>query len=169
MSNKKFKLDNFFMRDFGKRLKKAREQLKIDVNEISNIIGIEANSYYKYEDGSRFPRPEILSAILNKFDINLNYLVTGTGPMFIITGSNQKSISERLQDIFPGIPQEAVPLVQSLEVPIMRHALMMEYLVCTEKYKSFIRDHFKQKKEKEENSTSNFSHKGTQRGTKKDR
>jgi transcriptional regulator with XRE-family HTH domain len=147
MSNKKFILDNFFMKDFGNRLKKAREQLGISVNEITNIIGIEINSYYKYEAGSRFPRPEILSAILNKLHINLNYLVTGAGPMFITTGSKQKSTSDRLQDIFPGIPREAVPLVQSLEVPIMRHALMMEYLVCTEKYKSFIRDHFKQKKD----------------------
>jgi hypothetical protein len=77
-------------------------------------------------------------------------LAAGTGPMFITTRSKQKSTSERLQDIFPGIPRETVPLVQSLQVPIIRHALMMEYLVCTEKYKSFIQDHFKQKKKKKE-------------------
>ena len=136
MSNKKFKLKDFSLQGFGSRLKKARRQLGLNPAQMSDIIGVEKNSYYKYEDGSRFPKPEILSALIIYLNLNVNYLISGEGEMFL---------TAPLEALFPNIPPETYPLIESLEVPIMKHSLMTEYLLCKEQYKSFIDEYFKKK------------------------
>jgi transcriptional regulator with XRE-family HTH domain len=136
MSNKKFKLNDFSLQGFGSRLKKARRQLGLNPSQMSDIIGVEKNSYYKYEDGSRFPKPEILSALITYLNLNVNFLISGEGEMFL---------TAPLEALFPNIPPETYPLIESLEVPIMKHSLMTEYLLCKEQYKSFIDEYFKKK------------------------
>lgn len=141
MSNKKFKLNDFSLESFGSRLKKARRELNLNPAQMSDIIGVEKNSYYKYEDGSRFPKPEILTALVIYLNLNVNFLITGEGEMFL---------TPQLKALFPNIPPETHPLIESLEVPIMKHSLMTEYLLCKEQYKSLIDEYFK-KKGKEKN------------------
>ena len=88
MSRKKYKKNNLFEK-FGSRLKNARKELGFSTSKMADIIGIKENSYYKYEDGSRFPRPDVLESILNKLNLNLNYLIAGKGPVFIRDRKNQ--------------------------------------------------------------------------------
>jgi hypothetical protein len=71
----------------------------------------------------------------------VNFLITGEGEMFL---------TAQLKALFPNIPPETYPLIESLEVPIMKHSLMTEYLLCKEQYKSLIDEYFK-KKGKEKN------------------
>ena len=137
----------FFPQQIGGRLKKARETLGLSTLEASKIIGVEKNSYYKYEDGSRFPRLPILASIMYNLNLNLNYLLTGEGSMFLTPRLPGESTywGIGLTDIFPGLSKEVFPLVESLQVPVMKHALMMEYLIYKEKYREFIEEHFKEK------------------------
>lgn len=148
MSNKKFKLNVFPLQHFGARLKEVRQELNLGPAEISNILGIKKNSYYKYEDGSRFPQPEILHSLITYLNVNVNYLLSGEGEKYITpppSSEKEKRIS-LLKDIFPNIPQETFSLIESLEVPIMKHSLMTEYLLCKEQYKAYIDEHFQNKK-----------------------
>ena len=150
MSNKKFKLDVFSLQDVGSRLKKARRALGLNVGQISDLIGVEKNSYYKYEDGSRFPKPDILAALITSLNININFLITGDGDMFLnqFPAPEKEEKTNYLKALFPGIPPETYPLIESLEVPIMKHSLMTEYLVCKEQYKAYIDKYYKEKKDK---------------------
>lgn len=147
MSNKKFKLNDFSLQGFGGRLKKARRELGLNPAQMSDIIGVEKNSYYKYEDGSRFPKPEILSALVIYLNLNVNFLITGAGEMFLAPPSlsEKEKKTAQLKALFPNIPTETYPLIESLEVPIMKHSLMTEYLLCKEQYKAFIDEYFKKK------------------------
>lgn len=147
-------------RQFGERLKQARIKLGLNVQQASDKIGIEKNSYYKYEDGTRFPKPETLLSIMDKFQLNMNYLLSGEGKMFIHAGKAEESNNKMdLQMLFPGLDPVTFPLVEDLQVPIMKHALMMHYLVEKNKYENFIDEYFKQKKKKypvlEENNKCN--------------
>ncbi|UCH96296.1 MAG: helix-turn-helix transcriptional regulator [Candidatus Aminicenantes bacterium] len=147
-------------RQFGERLKQARIKLGLNVQQASDKIGIEKNSYYKYEDGTRFPKPETLLSIMDKFQLNMNYLLSGEGKMFIHAEKAEESNNKMdLQMLFPGLDPVTFPLVEDLQVPIMKHALMMHYLVEKNKYENFIDEYFKQKKKKypvlEENNKCN--------------
>jgi transcriptional regulator with XRE-family HTH domain len=64
---------------FGKRLRDAHLKSGIDADQAGKMPGIEKNSYYKYEDGGRFPKPDIFAAIMDKFQIGIDYLITGEG------------------------------------------------------------------------------------------
>jgi transcriptional regulator with XRE-family HTH domain len=106
------------------------------------MLGIEKNSYYKYEDGSRFPKPDTLLDIMNKFYVSIDFLLTGedrSPPGG--TGGQKREITD-IVELFPGIPAETCPLIEALQVPIMKHTLMMHYLAAREKYKKFIEDFF---------------------------
>lgn len=148
MSNKKFKLNVFPQQHFGARLKKARQELNLEPAQISDILKIKKNSYYKYEDGSRFPLPGILFSLITYLNVNVNYLLSGEGEMFLTpppASEKEKRIS-LLKEMFPNIPPETFPLIESLEVPIIKHTLMTEYLLCKEQYKSHIDEHLLNKK-----------------------
>jgi transcriptional regulator with XRE-family HTH domain len=134
MSRKKSNEYNFFLEGFASRLKTAREALGLSTLKIADIIGIKKNSYYKYEDGSRFPGPEILESILYKLNLNLNYLIAGTGPMF------NRDYKNHLAEIIDKLPPETYPLIESLQIPIMKYSLMANYLVYKEKFKDLIRE-----------------------------
>ena len=137
-------------RRFGQRLKRARTQLGFDVRQTSQAVGVGINSYYKYEDGSRFPGPGVLIAIVNKFRLNLNYLVSGEGPMFIAPGKDTglKADSPGLATLFPGLDPELYSLVEDLQVPVMKHAMSMHWLVEKHKFKDFIKAYFEQRAKK---------------------
>jgi transcriptional regulator with XRE-family HTH domain len=150
MSNKKFKLNVSSLQNFGARLKGVRRELNLNPAQISEILNVEKNSYYKYEDGSRFPQPEILATLITYLNVNVNYLITGEGEMFLtpVPASEKERKIASLKEMFPNLPPETFPLIESLEVPIMKHSLMTEFLLCKEQYKVYIDEFFK-KKEKE--------------------
>lgn len=129
---------------FGNRLKQARLELRLNTLQASEIIGVEKNSYYKYEDGSRFPKPEILLAIMVNFNLNINYLLSGEGEMFIRKGEQ----ASELKQLFPDLSRETYPLIEDMQVPVMKHSIMTHYLVEKEKFRSFIDSYFEEKQKK---------------------
>jgi hypothetical protein len=70
-------------------------------------------------------------------------------PIFFIKKDQESSFV----DIFPGVPPEAdvIDLIKSLEVPIMRNALLSKYFLYLERYKDIISGYYKNK-EKENDS-----------------
>jgi transcriptional regulator with XRE-family HTH domain len=140
-------MNDFALEQLGARLKKVRLALNLEPVEISKILNIKKNSYYKYEDGSRFPQSEILLSLITSLNVNVNYLLTGHGDMFFSQPpiSDKEERASRLKALLPNIPAETFPLIESLEVPIMRHSLMTEYLLCKEQYRSHIDEYFLKK------------------------
>ena len=67
----------------GKRIKEAREFLKIGQKEFAEKIGIIYQTLSKYERNEIKPTTEILTKLAEIHGININWLLTGNGDMFI--------------------------------------------------------------------------------------
>lgn len=65
------------------RIKKIRKELDLTQQEFADKIGIKRNSVAKYETGENVPSAASISLICREFDVNEEWLRTGSGEMFI--------------------------------------------------------------------------------------
>ena len=74
-------LQNLIM--YSENLKKLRKELRVTALELADNLGISANSINNYENGRRKPNFEFLELLVQVYNVNLNWLITGKGEMFI--------------------------------------------------------------------------------------
>ncbi len=67
----------------GERLKKIRENLGITQEQLANKLGIKKQSISKAEKNINRLSNESLCHLLSDFNIDINYLLSGEGEMFI--------------------------------------------------------------------------------------
>lgn len=60
---------------FGSRLKDARKNKKLTQQNMADMLLISLNGYQKYEQGERFPNPDLLVQIADTLDVSLDYLL----------------------------------------------------------------------------------------------
>jgi transcriptional regulator with XRE-family HTH domain len=68
---------------YSENLKKLRKELRVTALELADNLGISANSINNYENGRRKPNFEFLELLVQVYNVNLNWLITGKGEMFI--------------------------------------------------------------------------------------
>lgn len=87
-------------------LRKLRKSLNLSQAEIEKTLELSPTTWSQYERGKVKPASDVLVKIHNKFNININWLLTGKGSMF----------QEQLLPVFPSdrdlIP---VPLYEDLQ------------------------------------------------------
>ena len=64
------------------RLQKIRKKLKLSQEEIADETNITYRAYTSYERGDRKPSFEFLVKLVEKYNVNLNWLIAGKGEMF---------------------------------------------------------------------------------------
>ena len=67
----------------GKRIKELKAVLKITSLELAKKLDIPARTIGSYERDEAQPGPKFLNALIVKFGVNINWLLTGEGNMFI--------------------------------------------------------------------------------------
>ncbi|WP_254473793.1 helix-turn-helix domain-containing protein [Bartonella sp. B1098] len=67
----------------AKRLRLIRESLELNRDQIATRLGIKKAIYDHAERGTTFPNVEFLTALSQQLNVNLTWLVTGEGEMFI--------------------------------------------------------------------------------------
>jgi len=67
----------------GQRLKHFRNSQKITISELSAKTGLSKGMISETETGKNKPSPNLLLALLNIYGLNLNWLLTGEGDMFV--------------------------------------------------------------------------------------
>jgi len=67
----------------GERLKLIRQNLKLTQKEMADLLGVTLNAYQRYEMGARSLSLEKLKILMEKLNVNLNWLLTGKGEPFI--------------------------------------------------------------------------------------
>jgi transcriptional regulator with XRE-family HTH domain len=73
----------YLEKDVGQRIKLLRTHLKINQGEFSEPLGIDRSHIAGIENGSRNPSEPLLRLICNIYCVNLTWLKTGQGEMFI--------------------------------------------------------------------------------------
>ncbi|MBR5386320.1 MAG: helix-turn-helix transcriptional regulator [Clostridiales bacterium] len=73
------------------RLKKCREKAGLSKRETSKRVGVSQPAYLRYEDGSRTPSIQVITAIARELNTSVDYLTGKTkenAPDFIYTDKN---------------------------------------------------------------------------------
>lgn len=63
------------MFDFGKRLKQIRKEHNLTQKQLADLIGGTERSIQNYEAGDRKPTFDVILAILDKVNVDANYLL----------------------------------------------------------------------------------------------
>ena len=67
----------------GKRIKEIRANLHLTSNELAEKLNIPVRTIGSYEREEAQPSPKFLNALIENYYININWLLTGKGNMFI--------------------------------------------------------------------------------------
>lgn len=67
----------------GERIKKLRKDLDLTQQKFGERLGIKGNTVAQYELGRNEPIDAVLSLICKEFNVNEEWLRTGSGDMFI--------------------------------------------------------------------------------------
>lgn len=70
------------------RIKEIRKKLDLTQQEFANRIGVKRNTVATYEMGRSAPSDAAISLICREFNINEDWLRTGSGEMFFISHGN---------------------------------------------------------------------------------
>lgn len=83
------------------RIRELRKELGLTQAEFGERLGIKANTVGNYETGLRVPSDAIIFSICREFDVNEDWLRTGSGDMFITKTRSQEIVdfmSELMND-----------------------------------------------------------------------
>lgn len=81
--------------NFPIRLRAVLEFKNLKIKEFSDLTGIPYSSCQSYLNGTRDPGMEVLTTICLQLYVNLNWLLTGQGEMFISTTESTLSRQEQ--------------------------------------------------------------------------
>lgn len=74
--------------NYNKNLQKILLELKITQTDMSKILGISRQQFNNIINGRSSLTDKNILTLMNNFNVNSNYLLTGKGPMFL-TSDNQ--------------------------------------------------------------------------------
>ena len=83
------------------RIRELRKELGLTQSEFGSRLGVKGNTVTGYESGTRVPSDAIIFSICREFDVNEDWLRTGSGDMFITKTRSQEIVdfmSELMND-----------------------------------------------------------------------
>lgn len=83
------------------RIRELRKELGLTQSEFGSRLGVKGNTVTGYESGTRVPSDAIIFSICREFDVNEEWLRTGSGDMFIVKTRSQEIVdfmSELMND-----------------------------------------------------------------------
>lgn len=83
------------------RIRELRKELGLTQSEFGGRLGVKGNTVTGYESGTRVPSDAIIFSICREFDVNEDWLRTGSGDMFITKTRSQEIVdfmSELMND-----------------------------------------------------------------------
>jgi transcriptional regulator with XRE-family HTH domain len=103
------------------KFKYLREMLRISANSMAARMGVSRSSYDKYEYGGAFPSPLGLKVLANDFNISLDWLIAGKGPMIY------KEKTELTADM-ADVNRDVKALLADMErIPLLRYEVLTLY------------------------------------------
>jgi transcriptional regulator with XRE-family HTH domain len=134
-------------KDVGLRVKAVRDELNLKQGAFAKKLSISQSFISYIEKGQRKPSFELMSSLLSVFNVNLHWLVTGIGDMFIPDTNPRQQLKEQFARLFPDVTpdQEVLDMIKHLEIPIIKNALMEKYLLYRKRYEDFILEHHSKK------------------------
>ncbi|UCH94359.1 MAG: helix-turn-helix transcriptional regulator [Candidatus Aminicenantes bacterium] len=109
------------------RLKKVRESLSFNQERMSIHFGLTRPSYTRTENGDTFPNHLSLYILAVTFDISLDWLICGKGPMFFKEKPGEEEQMETREGTQVEEPLSTAHrelLGQMEQIPLLHHEVM---------------------------------------------
>lgn len=102
-----------------------RQAQKLTQQEFADSLGVLISTISKYERGKVRPTTDFFSNLAETYNVNLNWLITGQGSMYMLNESASSSVQRHLEDAFNLSKEEAEILTSELmESPATRQAIL---------------------------------------------
>lgn len=82
--------------NLGARLKLVRKKLALSQIKMAKKMGVTQHTFSNYENLKRFPDSRFLHNLREFYNLNLNWLVSGDGPIFV---KYDKEKSEQIAEL----------------------------------------------------------------------
>ena len=99
------------------RLKEVRESMRLSQKAFGALLGLSQGTYQKYESGMVSTPQELLEQLALKYNINLHWLITGQGEMYV--GGNAGASACNGQSNEGAVSRQPLALRDSVEVPML--------------------------------------------------
>ena len=84
------------MQEINARFKKIRNLVNKSQHEFANDLEITKQAVSNIETGKSAPSLSVLEKLLEKYNINLNYIISGIGPIYLVNDENYQEIRSSL-------------------------------------------------------------------------
>lgn len=109
----------------AKRLREFRASMRLTSSEVANALGIPVRTIGSYERGEVLPGSKFYDLMIEKYNMNINWLISGRGTMFINQQlpENKDSIS-KLQEEIKLSNDDMETLIEMLKSEASRNVLL---------------------------------------------
>ncbi|NIM80259.1 MAG: helix-turn-helix domain-containing protein [Candidatus Aminicenantes bacterium] len=131
------------MEETGKRLKEFRTSLHITIAELSQETGLSLGMISETESGKNKPSPNLMLALHELYGLNINWLLTGEGPMVVwgkVTGPPKDAKGEPTLDM-------DMLIWYAERLPIVRYSILSFFIDFFYRNKQMLEDLLKEMKE----------------------
>ena len=105
------------MRNVGWRLREIRKRLNMSQEQFAQILGLKRSSLGKHERNESFPTGKMLSILVDKYNISMDYLLCKRGTLFYKEKEGKDIMDEEIKEM----------LALMSKVPLVRHSVMSYY------------------------------------------
>ena len=91
--------------DINKRLKQAREFLKLNQRAVCKALEINPSYYSGIESGKKQVTSKLIEGFRKKFNVSSDWLYTGNGELLLSDGTHQRTLND-VPPLYPSLPNE---------------------------------------------------------------
>jgi len=101
-------------KEIGKRLRQIRETKELSQNDVGSHLGIQYQHVSKYERGESVPTWEYLIKLNELYHVNINWLLTGKGKMFL-TPMGYEAIENEKHLVIKDVESDLEEIIEELK------------------------------------------------------
>ncbi len=101
----------------NERLKEVRQQKGVSQSSFAALFGLKQQTYQKYESGIASIPDELKQQLSQRFNVNLHWLITGQGEMYVGGNAGESACSGNSND--GAVSRQPLALKDSVEVPML--------------------------------------------------
>jgi transcriptional regulator with XRE-family HTH domain len=133
------------MDNLGQRLVVLRKLKGFNQGSFAEMLNVSKPTLVRYENNSRQPNSDMLSKLIILYSVNINWLLTGKGEMFI--EDKDKPTPTPTTDQTKPIPPEYQEMIELMDrIPDLKKIIELEY----KKAKIYLKPQINKPKPKEE-------------------
>jgi len=120
------------LQEIGSRLREAREAVNLTLEKMQEAVGFSKSLISAAEKGNKKPSPIYLLALIHLFNIDVNYILTGKGGLFL----SKEGLRKEEDPIDDASVREMVEMMRRHE--LVRYSMLYQYHLFKANHKALV-------------------------------